>query len=317
MIAPSSSPPEAGKDTVCAHPSSPPSSRSVGLSDYMSVPELNAAPPPSLPPLLLILKQPTKRACGRPLKGRLPMRCAVPFLFTPPIDMQHARGVCTLLWQRLAHLVGLHAPLRSHWAPPSPPALCFLRRASDAVSLPSFLCSCLTSDNSITPFILARSLRWRRSALAREVPGPSHASRGMQGGACLFVEGDGNAWQRIPVSKWLEAGVDRAGPCHGEEATCEVDLARGSEAELAFTVINFASLLTLLPSPLFLPLPVLNRRHLSHRPPSLSCSAPPFRSPLFFLSFPEWRISRIGRAAPARNATTAAGHTKFASSSPF
>ena len=80
------------------------------------------------------------------------------------------------------------------------------------------------------------------------------------------------------------------------------------EAELAFTVINFASLLTLLPSPLFLPLPVLNRRHLSHRPPcspSLPCSAPPFRSPMFFLSFPEWRISRIGRAraALARNAT--------------
>ena len=75
-----------------------------------------------------------------------------------------------------------------------------------------------------------------------------------------------------------------------------------SEAELAFTVINFASLLTLLPSPLFLPLPVLNRRHLSHRPP-LPCPAPPFRSPLFFLSFPEWRISRIARAAPARNVT--------------
>ena len=97
--------------------------------------------------------RPTSTLNGRPR----PMRCAVPFLFTPPIDMQHAPRMHDAVAE--AHLLGLHAPLRSHWAPLSPSALCFLlRRASDAVSLPSFLCSCLTSDNSITPFIRARSL---------------------------------------------------------------------------------------------------------------------------------------------------------------
>ena len=194
------------------------------------------------------------------------MRCAVPFLFTPPIDMQHARGVCTLLWQRQAHLVGLHAPLRSHWAPLCLPLLSAFSEGHQMPFpfLPSYVAVLLPITQLRHSYALVRSLRWRQSALAHEVPGPSHA-------AC--VEGPGSSQREMemrgkgfPSQNGLKAGADRAGPCHGEEATCEVDLARVPEAELAFTVINFASLLTLLPSPLFLPLPVLNRRHLSHRP---------------------------------------------------
>ena len=131
-------------------------------------------------------------ATDRPLlKGRLPMRCAVPFLFTPPIDMQHARGVCTLLlWQRQAHLVGLHAPLRS---PLGAPLLSAFSEGHQMPFpfLPSYVAVLLPITQLRHSYALARSLRWRRSALAREVPGPSHAACG-EGPASIFAEGDGN-----------------------------------------------------------------------------------------------------------------------------
>ena len=127
------------------------------------------------------------------LKGRLPMRCAVPFLFTPPIDMQHARGVCTLLWQRQAHLVGLHAPFRSHWAPLCLPLLSAFSEGHQMPFpfLPSYVAVLLPITQLRHSYALVRSLALL-AAVGLGARGARAQSRGMQGGACLFAEGDGN-----------------------------------------------------------------------------------------------------------------------------
>ena len=136
------------------------------------------------------------------------------------------------------------------------------------LSPPISVCGCLTSDNSITLFILPRSA---------EATGPARTAR-----AGLLAEGNGKA-RSVPHADKGQKRLRTDGSLpwtkrsDGQAKRNHPRLAPRSGGG-AFTVINLASSACVafdarsLPpsSSLFLPLPFLNRRHLSHPPARLA-----------------------------------------------
>ena len=120
------------------------------------------------------------------LKGQ-PMRASeAPFLFTLSIDMHRARAWCMMHVVAVGSSRIFSPSLPSDLSPSKGHQMPFLFLLSLSLSLPICVCGCLTSDNSITLFILARlaeatgrPLAWRRE-MAKQGRSVPHADKGQK-----------------------------------------------------------------------------------------------------------------------------------------